>query len=125
MSKKAIEYIPSPQGEFTEADYYLGVLACAFSTRTTLAGQVCVASDDSTLGGYCMEDKSGFAPINFCDCYYREGVIFCSTTPEKVPYNTCELETRTGLLLYLYGDSDGSLYSRTKCYFFDDSAKAC
>ena len=42
-----------------EADYDLGVLApCATtsSTGTTpMVGQVCVPSNDSTLGGYCMD----------------------------------------------------------------------
>ena len=54
-SKKTVECIPPRQGEcITEADYDLGVLACATSS-TTIVGQVCVPSDDSTLGGYCMD----------------------------------------------------------------------
>jgi hypothetical protein len=48
VSKKAIECIPS-QEESAEADYDLGVLGCS------TAGQICVASDNSTVGGYCMD----------------------------------------------------------------------
>ena len=53
---KAVECIPPPRhGDFTEADYDLGVLECATSTSHTISGQICVPSDDSTLGGYCMD----------------------------------------------------------------------
>ena len=62
--KKAVECMPA-QGEFKEEDYDLGVLACA-TTSYTIAGQVCVPSEDSTLGGYCMDP-----PIP--STYYAEG----------------------------------------------------
>ena len=55
VSKKAIECIPPSQEESAEADYDLGVLGCATTASSTTADQVCVANDDSSLGGYCMD----------------------------------------------------------------------
>ena len=96
MSKKAIECIPSPQGEFTEADYDLGVVACAFSTRTTLAGQVCVASDDSTLGGYCM-DPPPPPPFTYAD---GQRLLRSASVIKAYLFKTANIMGRTNQVLH-------------------------
>ena len=139
--EKAVECIPPPQGELTEADYDLGVLSCA-TTSATIVGQICVPSDDSTLGGYCMDpllpltyldgrqllkrysneglllqycedkvDKTAISPID--SCYCGPGFLNCRVDSEKVLYRTCDFQTQT-YISYNY-QSDGSLSGASKC----------
>ena len=94
-SKKAVECVPS-QEESAEADYDLGVLACATTTTGTTAGQICVASDDSTLGGYCMDPP----PLTYDDSrrllkrFSDDGLLrkYCAnpTTTDISPIDECQ-----------------------------------
>ena len=146
-NKKAVECIP-PQGEFTEEDYDLGVLACATSS-TTIVGQVCVPTDDSTLGGYCMDPPPltdadsrdlmlGFndgklfrkfckkgaktSPFTNCFCYDSDtgsSYVYCFR-PQPFDYNGCDTEYSFGQFRYRY-DSDGILYYKFNCLAFSST----
>ena len=121
-NKKAVECIP-PQGELTEADYDLGVLSCATS-RTTIVGQICVPSDDSTLGGYCMDPP----PLTYADGQTRLlgslKVNFCTSkscqSPNPDDYDRCDLDAE--FIFRYQTNPPGTVFAFSKDFQFKDSA---
>lgn len=60
IKKKAIEYIPLPQGEFTEVEYDLGVLACATSTSTNWAFELLMTTSMNPMAPFSGYSKTLF-----------------------------------------------------------------
>ena len=123
-NKKVVECIPPPQGELMEEDYDLGVLSCTTSS-TTIVGQICVPSDDSTLGGYCMDP---LPPLTYSDGRARQlgtrRVKSCKNkscnAPNPNDYDTCGLDA--DFTFVYFSNPPGTLTNVNKFfYFYDDS----